>query len=206
MNRQIDVAQLLKKYFDIAFLMAKPQDLPAGSGQLHIAVVLNFVTYVLALLRFDGVGKASLHAAIDIACVAALFYAGLAFTKQLARFNQAFGAICGASAILNLVGFVLFSLTYDKTDPSGSQLAQLSFFVLMVWTLSLLAHVLRHTFNLHMFNSIMAALVYYLFILQLLSIIVPSDIESTAAKSMELVTVSVLTVQEFKLIQLVSLS
>jgi hypothetical protein len=206
MNRQFSVVQLLKKYFDIAFLMGKPQDLPAGQNQLQIAIVLNFVTYVLALLRFDSVGKASLHAAIDIACIAALFYVGLSVTKQLARFNQAFGAICGANAILNLVGLLLFSLTFDKDVATSPQMAQLIFFVLMVWTLSLLAHVLRHTFNLRLFNSVMAALVYYLFILQLLSFISPTEFEPAASNSMDSISTDALVVPDMDLVQIVSSS
>ena len=206
MERQFNVAQLLKKYFDIAFLMGKPQDLPAGRNQLQIAVVLNFVTYVLALVRFDGVGKASLHAAIDIACVAALFYVGLSFTKQLARFNQAFGAICGANAILNLFGLLLFSLTINEDVASSPQLAQLSLFVLIVWTLTLLAHVLRHTFNLRIFNSVMAALVYYLFILQLLSFVSPAEIEPAAMSHLKDDYAATVAMQEINLVQIPSAS
>jgi len=186
--------------------MGKPQDLPAGRNQLQIAVVLNFVTYVLALVRFDGVGKASLHAAIDIACVAALFYVGLSFTKQLARFNQAFGAICGANAILNLFGLLLFSLTINEDVASSPQLAQLSLFVLIVWTLTLLAHVLRHTFNLRIFNSVMAALVYYLFILQLLSFISPAEFESAAMSYLQDNFTASVAMHESKFFQILSSS
>ena len=43
------VTELLKQYFNIAFLMGKPQDLPAGENQMYTGIVLNLVSYVLAL-------------------------------------------------------------------------------------------------------------------------------------------------------------
>jgi len=101
------VTALLKHYFNIAFLMGKPQDLPAGETQMFIALVLNFVTYVVALMTFNGFGEAAMHAAIDLGCTGLLFYFGLRLVNRVARFEQAFGALCGAGAVLNVVAIVL---------------------------------------------------------------------------------------------------
>ena len=43
------MSALLRQYFDIAFLMGRPQDLPGGDAQMRIGIALAFVTYVIAV-------------------------------------------------------------------------------------------------------------------------------------------------------------
>lgn len=166
---------LLKQYFDIAFLMGKPQDLPSGETQMVMAIVLNFITYVLALIGFTGVGAAAVHAVIDIGCSALFIYFALKLTSQLSRFNQALGAICGAGAVLNIAAIPMLQLTQAPVDEAGMSIAFLTRFLLLVWGLSLVAHIIRHTFNIQMFASIGIALIYYLFMISLLAMVFPPD-------------------------------
>lgn len=156
--------------------MRKPQDLPAGDHQMVIAVVLNFVTYFIALISLYGIGTAALHAVLDIACTGLFLYVALALTGKLLRFPQSFGAICGAGAILNIAAIPMLRLEPDRSAEAAMGLAELAQFVLLVWSLSLVAHVLRHTFNIRMFTSIGVAVLYYLFIVTLLSQIFPSAV------------------------------
>jgi len=167
------VFALLKQYFDIAFLMGKPQDLPAGQNQLYVAILLNFLTYVLALVSHVGFGKAAMHAALDISITSLCLYLALMFTSQLPRLQQALGAICGAGAILNFAGIPMLQLTQTPVGQEPSTIAVLTHFVLLVWSLSLVGHVLRHTFNIRMSTSIIAAVVYYLFIISVFAVVFP---------------------------------
>lgn len=164
---------LLKQYFDIAFLMGKPQDLPPGKDQLYLAILLNFVTYVLALISHVGLGKAALHAALDISITGLFLYFALMFTAKLSRFQQALGAICGAGAVLNFAGIPMLQLTQTPVGQEPTKIAVLSHFVLLVWSLSLVGHVLRHTFNIRMSVSIVAAVIYYLFIITVFAVVFP---------------------------------
>lgn len=164
---------LLKQYFDIAFLMGKPQDLPPGSNQLYVAIMLNFITYVLALFSHVGIGKAALHALLDISITSLILYLALMFTSQLSRLQQALGSICGAGAVLNFAGIPMLQLTQTPVGQEPGKLAVLSHFVLLVWSLSLVGHVLRHTFNIRMSTSIVAAVIYYLFIVSIFAAVFP---------------------------------
>ncbi len=164
--------------------MGKPQDLPAGEKQLYTAISLNFVTYVLALVSFTGVGGAMLHAAIDLACTGLFLYLGLMFVGRLPRFEQAYGAICGAGAVLNLAAIPLLQLTTVPEGGTPGSLAIFSRFLLLVWSLSLVGHVLRHTFAIRMFSSIVIAVLYYLLITTLLSWIFPGDAPSDQLSSL----------------------
>lgn len=153
--------------------MGKPQDLPPGENQLYVAIVLNFVTYVMALTSRIGIGKAAMHALLDISITGLILYLALMFTSLLPRLQQALGAICGAGAVLNLAAtpMILFSQTPAGQEPD--KIAVLSHFVLLVWSLSLVGHVLRHTFNIRMSTSIVAAVVYYLFIISVFELVFP---------------------------------
>jgi len=167
------VSALLKQYFDIAFLMGKPQDLPSGNTQLYVAILLNFLTYVLAMVSLIGLGSAAMHAALDIMLTSMLFYLALLLTSQLPRFQQALGAICGAGAVLNFAGIPMLQLTQTPAGQEPSALAVLSYFVLLVWSLSLVGHVLRHTFGLRMPTSIVIAVLYYLFTVSVFAAVFP---------------------------------
>jgi len=167
------VFALLKQYFDIAFLMGKPQDLPPGTNQLYVAVVLNFVTYVMALTSHVGMGKAAMQASLDILITSLVFYLALMFTSMLSRLPQALGAICGAGAVLNFAGIPMLQLSQTPAGQEPNDIAVLSHFVLLVWSLSLVGHVLRHTFNIRMSTSIAAAVIYYLFIVSVFALVFP---------------------------------
>ncbi len=162
------MADLLRQYFYIAFLMGNPQDLPPGARQLQVGVLLNFVTYIAALSSVAGVGPAIAHATIDLACTALFIYTALYFFKRSARFAQSFGGLCGASAILNVVAIPIFLSRTPTTGGQPSALEAFSQLLLLVWGLSLLAHVLRHTFQVRVSVSVLVAVAYYMILATLL--------------------------------------
>lgn len=149
--------QLITQYFNIAFLMGKPQDLPAGETQMRVGIGLAFVTYVIALTLPLGFFKACLQAVVDLLGTALILWVALRQTNRLPRMHQAFGALCGASAFINIASFLITVFSQSPTEMSVSLLAQ---FVLLVWGLSLLTHVIRHTFEIRIAFSIIIAYVY----------------------------------------------
>ncbi len=170
-----NVAALLKHYFNIAFLMAKPQDLPSGERQMQLGLALSLCTYVLALITFTSFGQALLHAVIDLGCTGVLLYAALVLNDKRPRFEQAFGGLCGASAILNMAAIPLLLTTLPVIEGQTSTFAQFCQILLLVWSLSLGAHILRHTFEIRMVASIFIAFLYYLFITSVLSAVIPVE-------------------------------
>lgn len=167
------MSALLKQYFDIAFLMGKPEDLPQGNSQLYVAIVLNFLTYVLALVSFVGVGAAMMRAALDIGITSGVLYFALNLRTLLPRLQQSLGAICGAGAVLNLAAIPMLQLTEEPAGEPMSVIGIVAQFVLLVWSLSLVGHVIRHTFEVRLSTSIVAAVLYYLFIINVFGMVFP---------------------------------
>ncbi len=191
--------ELLKHYFNIAFLMGKPQDLPAGNAQMQIGILLAFVTYVLALSGAIGFGRAAMQGVLDLAGTGVLAWFVLSQTGKLARLQQAFGGLCGASAFINLASWPIYSIALNsqsitqgaQTEPS--LVPALALFVMLVWSLSLIAHVIRHTFGVTMVVSILVAFVYVYIWSSVITTLVPAPaatLSSSASSSVSFEQVS----------------
>lgn len=164
----IRVTDLFRLFFRVAFLMSPPQAVPAGERAFYVGVFSAVLTYVAALAVDFGVGYALARAVVDIALSGVLFWACLYMAGRQARFQQAFGAYCGAVAFANAAAFFLYA-----GGTAGEQTFSIADFVLLVWNLSLLGHVIRHSFELRMSLSIFAALVYVYVLTTVLFVVLP---------------------------------
>jgi hypothetical protein len=156
--------------------MGKPQDLPVGEAQMRVGIALAFVTYVLALALPFGLFRASSQAVIDLIGTALILWIALHQTNRLARMQQAFGGLCGASAFINLASI---PITVFRQSPDEMSVGVLAEFVLLVWGLCLLAHVIRHTFEIKMILSIFIAYVYVVVWGSLINILIPAPVPET---------------------------
>lgn len=177
--------ELLPQYFNIAFLMGKPQDLPAGQSQMKTGIALALITYVMALLVPYGIGRAFVQALIDLGCTATVFYIALTLTGHQSRFEQAFGGLCGASAFINAAAIPLYTLRPGNPGSESGSATMLADFVLLVWGLSLLGHVIRHTFEVRLIVSILISFVYFILLSSLIATLMPVQptIESEVSSS-----------------------
>ena len=174
-RRFYTVRELFQQYFNIAFLMGKPQDLPPGRAQLKLAVTLSVVTYVLALAVPFGVERAFLQALVDIGCTGLVIWTALRIVGHPGRFEQAFGGLCGASVFINLAAVPLFTLRPTNPEMGGAA-GTLADFVLLVWGLSLMAHVIRHTFEVRMFVSVAMSVTYFIVLSTVIASIWPAPV------------------------------
>ena len=142
--------------------MGKPQDLPGGNAQMKTGIALAFVSYVMAVAVPYGVALAAMQALLDLAGTGFIVWLALRQTGHLARFAQAFGGLCGASAFINLASLPIYMFRGPPSATDAADSGVLAEFVLLVWGLSLLAHVIRHTFEVRMTISVLIAFVYVL--------------------------------------------
>ena len=161
------MSALLRQYFDIAFLMGRPQELPGGEQQMRIGVALALVTYVVAIAGGFGLSRAVLLAVLDIGITGVVLRAALQLTGHPGRFEQAFGGYCGAAAFVNAATIPI----YLGRGGEGSGFAE---FVLLVWNLSLLGHVIRHTFEVRLATSILVAFAYAVMLMLALDSVIPA--------------------------------
>ncbi|WP_157736460.1 hypothetical protein [Granulosicoccus antarcticus] len=156
--------------------MGKPQDLPKGRGQLKIGIALAVVSYVMALAVPFGVERAFLQSLIDIGCTGLVIWLALSIVGHPGRFEQAFGGLSGASLFINMAAVPLFALRPASLEPGGGAVGTLADFVLLVWGLSLMAHVIRHTFEVRMFVSVVMSLAYFIVLSTVIGSIWPESL------------------------------
>lgn len=156
--------------------MGKPQDLPGGREQLKLGVVFALVTYVMALVVPYGIGRAFLQAILDLSCTALVMHLALTLMGYQNRFEQAFGGLCGASAFVNLAALPLYAMRPYGPDAQVSSTGMLADFVLLVWGMSLLGHVIRHTFEVSMVVSIVISFVFFIILSSFMSALLPMPV------------------------------
>ena len=166
--------ELARIFGRIAFLMGKPYEVPDTERVLHIAVVAALVSYILAALPHVGWPSALGHALLDLTLTGLALYAGLQILGKGVRFRRAFAALSGASCYINLASIpISYSSASRRAELAAAQTAgleppppllaqEIAQFVFLVWGISLLAHVLRFSFDTTIPISVGVAVAYVL--------------------------------------------
>jgi hypothetical protein len=170
------VQPLIKIFVGIFFLRAKPQDVPASSALLLLSIVLVIVSGVVSM--FSTVGELTqgiVVSLLDVALTFAMVTVILKVMNLSSRLTQTATAIFGTGVIVNLVSLPVVWLWSSGFGSSGFRLlGGLLYFVLLVWSLVIMGHILRHSFNLHLSSGILIAIGYFLVINNLVQSLFPA--------------------------------
>lgn len=135
---------LLNFFVDLCLLRAAPQDLPGSSFLLVVTAVLNLVVgmAMIADARI-GVLIAFLEGLFEVLLMLAALYFGLKFHGSLARFQQAATALMGSGFLLGLLALPMVAWSHH----SESSEAGLLLLGLIIWSMVVMGHILRHVFD-----------------------------------------------------------
>jgi len=155
---------LLRAYRQICLLRLGPQDLPASRFLLQLAAVAMLLSGTLMLaLDLGAFIPALLGVLVDMAASALLLYLGLRLIGRERRLVQSLSAIYGTAAILQLIAIPILLVIGD--DPAASPLGQVAVLLylgLLMLSLAVLGHILRHTFDTPLWAGVMLAIFYWL--------------------------------------------
>ena len=165
-NRWLSLSNLFQQVVWVALLQARPQDMPAGQSPLLVAIAINWVSYVTAIASTAPISRSLMLAASDIALSGLCLYATVSVMQKKSRFQQAFTAFMGGTAVLNMVAIPLFWLSAG----SDSGILGMVNMVIIFWGLAIVAHVLRHTLEISQLLSIGLAWAFFVVVLNLLAI------------------------------------
>jgi hypothetical protein len=150
---------LLNYLVDLCLLRAGPQDLPASSLLLILFTLLNvLVGWVMIIDARSGAFIALAETLFESGVLLAVLYFGLASRKRLARFYQAATALMGSGLLLGLLAMPLVSWS----QRSESSEAGILLLVLIVWSLVVMGHILRHTLDISFNLGLGIAVLYTL--------------------------------------------
>ena len=127
---------VILQLIDICLFRAGPEDLPATSRYLHLAMFAYLLTGV-TLNQLDTDWKTSLVASVvDLAFLMAFIYLLFRQYEHIERWTQVMIALCGTTVFL---GLLLFPI-YQVEPTSGLNLVSL---ILALWALIVFANILR---------------------------------------------------------------
>lgn len=152
---------LIFRFFDICILRAGPQDLPSSLFLLRLVVVLSTVVGVFLNLPTEGFSQSLVIALFNVVFLTAFLYVGLKLRNQLPRFRQSLIAMMGTNIIIGLVMMpFMFTLVGAKLDGESSPVALQMFLLLLVWDISVFAHIIRHSFGIRFGYGFVVSLGY----------------------------------------------
>ncbi|MCF6283448.1 MAG: hypothetical protein L3J28_14805 [Candidatus Polarisedimenticolaceae bacterium] len=152
---------LINYFFDLCLLRVKPQDLPASQALLSITFILNVLVGLLLIGDVRPHPAAALLESFIGASLLLITLKGMLYLRQIeARFIQSATALMGSGLILSLIALPLLVLAGNGGEPT---LAGTLLLLLVMWSIIILAHILRHTFTLPLPLAISFGLLYTFF-------------------------------------------
>lgn len=153
---------ILNQFLKIALLTGKPYEVPGDHATLRLAVLLSFITHVVAIWGIYTPGAVVGQAILELVMTAAALYIGLSVFGKPERFVQSYAALCGASAILNLafIPVIYASLGSQTSNAEPSTIISFASFFFLVWSISIVARVVRFSFDTNIPVSILVSLGY----------------------------------------------
>ena len=150
---------LLNYFVDLCLLRVGPQDLPSSGVLLVLTFLLNvLVGLVMIADARSGLMMALAESLFESVLMLTVLYAALQARNRPARFTQAATALMGSGLLLGLFAWPLVAWS----NRSESAEAGLLLLILLIWSIVVLAHILRHTFEISKNLGLGAALFYTL--------------------------------------------
>lgn len=140
---------LIRFYFELCLLRRTPQQLPASTALFWTVLAADLAAgLVVGLAAGLPFGASLFEGLLEMGIMLGALYGGLYFTRHPGRFIQAASALLGTGALIGLAALIPLSL-----NPTGSQetdaaaLGALLLLALMIWSIVVTGHILRHTFT-----------------------------------------------------------
>ena len=151
--------QTVSQFFRIVLLKSPPQDLPASTGVLYLSVMMAFLVGVMRYAIVGGGYWSLLRSVLEVAVPGAILFFILTCFKLPARFNQSFSALCGSSAIIYLLALPVLPAFYAAASNDSYDLSVYLIIALDVWSLVVVAYILKHTLDVGFVTGVSLAIV-----------------------------------------------
>jgi len=169
-----DLRALLKAFWNIALLRNGPQGLPPSEFLLGAVLTAYLALQVVSSLNYFSLGPAVLASLLDLALLAGFIQLLLNWYRHPARFRQTLLAICGCWVLLGLAALPFIrGVAVARMNEADPGFALLALLVLLIWSLVVMAHVLRQALEIPLALALALTLVYFLVSQFLLEVAVP---------------------------------
>jgi len=147
---------------DICLLRRGPQDLPASAFLLYLALVAHTVSGFLLSVGNHPPGAAVMAGVTDTALLALLTLSLLYMNGQGARVPQTLSALAGSGTLIDVLALApTYWLAGAQAGNDDRAVPVVLLLLLVVWSLVVMGHVLRHALSTRLFVGVVVAVVYY---------------------------------------------
>ena len=149
-------------FLDLCALRRKPQDLPASTVLFALVLAAGLCGGLLLATAagapvLEGLGQT----ALDFLLMLAALQLGLKLVGKQRRFVQSATALVGAETVIGLVALLPVSLAGPALEESPQLvLAGFLFLALVVWSVVVSGHILRHSFDLTFGQGVAIAIAF----------------------------------------------
>ena len=168
--------QLIKVFWDICAVKAAPQDLPASSFLLGLALLAYLVTGAVVAAFQWPLSQAILAAFLDTVFLTVLSRVLLWARMLSGRFVQTLTALAGSGAIMTVIALplVIWQSFVGVTDANAPTMPSWLLMIWMIWNVVVVGHILRHALSTVLPLGIGLAAVYAYITFQLMRIFLPN--------------------------------
>jgi len=168
--------QLIKVFWDICAVKAAPQDLPASTFLLGLALLAYLVTGAVVATFQWPLSQAILAAFLDTAFLTVLSRVLLWARMLSGRFVQTLTALAGSGAVMTVIALplVIWQSFVGVTDANAPTLPSWLLMIWMIWNVVVVGHILRHALSTVLPLGIGLAAVYAYITFQLMRIFLPN--------------------------------
>jgi hypothetical protein len=154
---------LTRFFIDLCLLRRAPQDLPASNVLLGLTLGADLLVGLMITIATGlSVPSGLVQALADILVMLVLLRMALVLTRRSERFVQTATALLGSGAVIGLLAILPVGLVAGGEQTGQSELAAMLFLVLLVWSILVTGHILRHAFDIKLGQGAAIAIIYNL--------------------------------------------
>jgi hypothetical protein len=163
-------------FWGICAVKAAPQDLPASSFLLGLALLAYLVTGTVVAAFQWPLSQAILAAFLDTVFLTVLSRVLLWARMLSGRFVQTLTALAGCGAVMTVIALplVMWQSFVGVTDANAPTLPSWLLMIWMIWNVVVVGHILRHALSTVLPLGIGLAAVYAYISFQLMRIFLPN--------------------------------
>ena len=139
---------LISLFWNMSCLRVGPEQVPVSLFLRNLALFIYFIVGLSHLAVKLPLWNASLVSLVDTLLLTTMTHIALLIREKPERQTQTVTALAGTSALLGLIAFPVFSMLPAVPEGQLSPSLVLVTLGLIVWSLVVTAHILRHALSL----------------------------------------------------------
>ena len=152
---------LIRLFGDICRFKKGPENVPSSANLLILLIISNFTVESFLGLTVYSIGQSLLLASISIISLLAFTWFWLMMFKLSNRFLQTATAFSGVSLFTNILCFLPIAFLWKMEIISDDSFGLFNL-LLIVWILSIYAHIFRKSLSVSFFLGFALEITYFL--------------------------------------------